>query len=216
MAYCCDLPHGPKLYLENQADQTIVMLLMMQPGQQQQSSHSLTTGVWQVPPEIFAVGNMVVVKLVTAIGEFVIQVQGMVMQSGLQSGSIATGGTPIAVMPIDTMPNSTGFSSQSSQSAQSSQPMQPMTPMAPMQPMQPMAPMQPMQMGNMQMNLKPMQMQMGNMQMNMGAETAVMVASTHAASGTTGASGTAKFCSQCGNPLKLGDRFCSGCGHALT
>jgi hypothetical protein len=214
MAYCCDLPHGPKLYLENQADQTIVMLLMMQPGQQQQSSHRLTTGVWQVPPEIFAVGNGVMVKLVTSIGEFVIQVQGMAMQSGMQSGSIATGGTPIAVMPIDAMPNSTGFSSQSSQSsAQSSQPMQPMTPMtpmAPMQPMQPMAPMQPMQMGNMQMNLKPMQMQMGNMQMNMGAETAVTVAST------TGASGTAKFCSQCGNPLKLGDRFCSSCGHALT
>ena len=36
MAYCCDLPYGPKLYLDNQADQTIVMLLMQQSGQQQQ------------------------------------------------------------------------------------------------------------------------------------------------------------------------------------
>jgi zinc-ribbon domain len=201
MAYCCDLPHGPKLYLDNQANQTIVQLLMMQPGQQQQSSHSLTTGVWLVPPEIFAVGNGVMVKLVTSIGEFMVQIQGMTMQSGMQSGSVTTGGTPIAVTSIDAMPTSTSFSSQSAQSSQ------------PMQPMQPMAPMQPMQMGNMQMNLKPMQMQMGNMQMNMGTETA---ATTVNVSSTNGASGTAKFCSQCGNPVKPGDRFCSSCGHTLS
>ncbi len=195
MAYYCDLPHGPKLYLDNQADQTNVMILMMQPGQQQQSSNSFTTGIWQVPPEVFAVGNRVVVKLVTAIGEFVIQVQGMSIQSGMQSSAVTTGGTPIAVMPIDTIPNSTGFS---------------IPPMTPMQPMTPMAPMQPMQMGNMQMNLKPMQMQMGNMQMKMDAETPVK------GSNPQGSSATAKFCSQCGNPLKPGDRFCSSCGHALT
>ena len=67
-------------------------------------------------------------------------------------------------------------------------------------PMQPMQPMQPMKMGDMEMNLNPMKMKMGNMEMTMGDKSQPQ--SPH-------------FCSQCGSPVKPGDRFCSHCGHQL-
>ena len=207
MAYCCDLPYGPKLYLDNQADQTIVMLLMQQSGQQQQSNNHFKTGVWQTPPIVMASSGGVMVKLTTATGEVLLQVQGMSVQGGVQSGAAASiGGTPIELVSIDAIPNTTGFT------------------------MSPMTPMPPMQMGNMQMNMKPMTMQMGNMGLQMGVEVAPTKAessqasssssSSHATSqaispSTSSATSHPKFCSQCGNGLKLGDRFCSSCGHSL-
>ena len=207
MAYCCDLPDGPKLYLDNQADQTIVMLLMQQAGQQQQSSNHFTTGVWQTAPIVMVGSGGIVVKLTTALGEFILQVQGMSVQSGGQSGAANGGGTPIALSSIDSIPNTAGFS------------------MPPMTPMSPMTPMPPMQMGNMQMNLRPMTMQMGNMGLQMGGETVTTAASSQGSSSrssshatsppTNPAIGHPKFCSQCGNGLKPGDRFCSSCGYSL-
>ena len=212
MAYCCDLPYGPKLYLDNQADQTIVMLLMQQSGQQQQSSTHFKTGVWQTPPIVIANSGGVMVKLMTATGEVLLQVQGMSVQAGVQSGMVASaGGTPIELVPIDAIPNTVGFT------------------MSPMMPMTPMSPMPPMQMGNMQMNMKPMTMQMGNMGLQMGVEAIPNAASSQASSSSSSSHATSqatspstssatshpKFCSQCGNGLKPGDRFCSSCGHSL-
>lgn len=206
MAYCCDLPYGPKLYLDNQADQTIVMLLMQQSGQQQQSSNHFKTGVWQAPPIVMASSGGVMVKLTTATGEVLLQVQGMSIQAGVQSEMAANaGGTPIALVSIDAIPTTAGFT---------------------MTPMMPMSSMPPMQMGNMQMNMKPMAMQMGNMGLQMGVEVAPTNAvssqasssssSSHATSpSASSASSHPKFCSQCGNGLKPGDRFCSSCGHSL-
>ena len=205
MAYCCDLPYGPKLYLDNQADQTIVMLLMQQSGQQQQSSNHFTTGAWQTPPVVMASGAGAVVKLITAIGEVMLQVQGMSVQAVGQSGAASVGETPIALVSIEALPATTGFT------------------------MPPMTSMPPMQMGNMQMNLKPMTMQMGNMGLQMGVEAVSKTANpkgsssssySHATSHTTSpatsnATSYPKFCSQCGNGLKPGDRFCSSCGHSL-
>ena len=109
MAYCCDLPYGPKLYLDNQADQTIVMLLMQQSGQQQQSSHHFTTGVWQMPPVVIVSSGGVVVKLTTAMGNVILQVQGMSVQAGSQSEATSVGGEPIALSSIDGIPNTAGF-----------------------------------------------------------------------------------------------------------
>ena len=212
MAYCCDLPYGPKLYLDNQADQTIVMLLMQQSGQQQQSSNHFKTGVWQTPPIVMANGGGVMVKLSTATGEVLLQVQGMSIQAGVQSGAaVSVGGTPIELVSIDAIPNTVGFT------------------MTPMSPMTPMSSMPPMRMGNMQMNMKPMTMQMGNMGLQMGIEGVPNAASSQASSSSSSSHPTSqvtnpsnssatshpRFCSQCGNGLKPGDRFCSSCGHSL-
>lgn len=199
MAYCCDLPHGPKLYLDNQADQTFVMLLMQQSGQQQQSSHHFKTGVWQTPPIVMTSGGgVVVVKLTTTTGEIVLQVQGMSVQAGFQSeATVRAGEIPIALSSIDTIPNTAGFT------------------------MPPMTSMPPMQMGNMQMNLKPMTMRMGNMGLQMGGEAVSTAANPKGSSSSSSSHATShatshpKFCSQCGNGLKPGDRFCSSCGHSL-
>lgn len=64
--------------------------------------------------------------------------------------------------------------------------------MQPLQPLEPIKPMQPMRMGN-------MEMRMGNMQLRMGSR------------------GEEKggFCTQCGNGVNEGDRFCAHCGHQL-
>ncbi len=72
--------------------------------------------------------------------------------------------------------------------------------------MEPMKPMEPMKMGDMQMSLDPMEMRMGNMEMRMGSP---------AVSTNPSAPTTRRFCSQCGKPVKPGDRFCSNCGHQL-
>ena len=61
-----------------------------------------------------------------------------------------------------------------------------------------MQPMQPMQMGNMQMNMQPMVMKMGDMELKMGASASKQ-----------------QFCTQCGTPVKLTDKFCASCGHKL-
>jgi hypothetical protein len=58
--------------------------------------------------------------------------------------------------------------------------------------------MPPMQMGNLQMNMQPMVMRMGDMELNMGTTA-----------------NQQRFCSQCGTPVKLGDKFCASCGHRL-
>lgn len=80
-------------------------------------------------------------------------------------------------------------------------------------PMQPMQPMQPIRMGDMEMQINPMQMRMGNMELKMG--------DSKPAQPTT----DKRFCPQCGEAVKKGDylergtashRFCSHCGHALT
>jgi zinc-ribbon domain len=196
MTYCCDLPNGIRLYLDNQGDQTIVILLMQQVGQQQQSANRFTTGQWQTPPQIFGTAAGIVVQIAGAIGELSLLVQGMAMQ---QSAAIdlATA-TPIGVMPIEALPP--GLT------------MAPMQPMAPMQ----MAPMQmaPMQMSPMQMS--PMVMQMGNMAMSMAAPAVLptTIPPSPAAAPANPAT-AAKFCSQCGTAVKPTDRFCASCGSSL-
>lgn len=66
--------------------------------------------------------------------------------------------------------------------------------------MPPMAPLPPMQMPPMQMQMNPMHMRMGDMEMQMGQAAP---------------DPTRKFCPQCGQSVRVGDRFCSGCGHRL-
>ncbi len=70
-----------------------------------------------------------------------------------------------------------------------------------------MQPMQPMQMGNMRLQMHPMQMQMGDLELRMG----------HVNPAETSAAGTTpNFCTQCGQRLQVGDRFCASCGSAIS
>lgn len=62
--------------------------------------------------------------------------------------------------------------------------------------------MKPMKMGDMEMNMNPMQMRMGNMEMQMGATSSTVP--------------TKQYCSQCGAKVKASDRFCASCGHQLS
>src|SRR5579883_1768386 len=75
-SYVCELGDGQRIGLENSADQTIVTTLSSRPGQQQQSSSRFQTGRWTAPPEAFRLGGGVGVRIVTAQGTWVVQVQG--------------------------------------------------------------------------------------------------------------------------------------------
>jgi hypothetical protein len=199
MAYCCDLPNGIRLYLDNQGDQTIVILAMQQPGQQQQSANRFTTGIWQTPPQIFGTAAGIVVRFVGSMGELSLMVQGMAMQ---QSAAIdLSTATTMAVMAIESLP--------------------PGLTMAPMQPMAPMQ-MAPMQMAPMQMSLNPMAMQMGNMAMSIGSPPVIQPPAANSQlppsanpAANPAATSAPKFCSQCGTAVKPTDRFCASCGSSL-
>ena len=214
MIYSCDLPSGQVLYLENQGDMTNATVLMQQSGQQQQSGSGVMTGAWKSPPEVFATGAGAIVRVTTAMGVWSLMVQGMSLS--VQSGAVEMGDRVLGLTALSQMPNvaSSSFS------------------MPPMQPMSPMQPMQPMMMGG-----NPMQMQMGNMGMSMGGRSNSQASSQASNGVNTGAnvvgnasgnvagstardspgnaSGSVKFCSQCGAGVKADDRFCSSCGHSL-
>ena len=189
MAYTCELGSGQRIYLDNIGEQTTITLASSGVGQQQQSGSQFMTGAWTSPPELYRTPQGVVVKLTTALGIHHLQVQGN--QLGVMSGSPS-------LSNAQQMQMSSGVSMPGS----AMPPMQPMQPMQPMPPMQPMQSMPPMKMDDMEMNMNPMQMRMGNMEMQMG-NTA------------NRPSNQAKFCSQCGSPVQLSDRFCSNCGYQL-
>jgi hypothetical protein len=70
---------------------------------------------------------------------------------------------------------------------------------------QPMEPMKPMNFGDMSIGVNPMEMRMGNMYMRMPENSKLESSSQE----------NQHFCTQCGNLVKTGDRFCAHCGHKL-
>jgi zinc-ribbon domain len=74
--------------------------------------------------------------------------------------------------------------------------------MPPIEPLSPLPPMPPMQMGDMVMQMQPMAMRMGNLHMQMDTSPAASPP-------------VKRFCSQCGQGVEVGDRFCAHCGHQL-
>jgi hypothetical protein len=198
MAYMCEIGSGHRIYLDNQGTQTILTSMMGNLGQQQQSSSSMSTGTWTMPPEVYNTPHGCVVKIFSAQGEHFIQVQGSSMSS--MSGAPALGqAQQMQMSPVGDVPGATAVPAM--------EPIQPMTPMVPMQPMtplQPMQPIQPMKMGDMEMGMNPMEMRMGNMRLSMGSTT------------ETSAKLVQRFCSQCGAHTEPEGRFCSSCGHKLA
>ena len=209
MAFVCELDTGYRVYLDNQGTKTIVTSCSSQPGQQQQASSVMETGVWTAPPEAYRSGNGAILKISTAEGDRFAYVQGSSMS--VMGASPSLGGAQqmqvqqTASVPTPSMPPMQPMQPMQEVKMGGMQPMQEVK-MDGMPPMQPMQPMQPMKMGDMTMSTNPMAMSMGNMSMSMGG------ASTNAA---RGAVGTRQFCSQCGAKVDPNDRFCSSCGHAL-
>jgi NADH pyrophosphatase NudC (nudix superfamily) len=182
MAYVCDLGTGQRVYLDNQGMQTVVTTVSTSRGQQQQSSSGFETGSWTAPPELFQTANGVIVKINTAGGDRLIQIQGNSM-SVTSSVSSLSNSQQLQMQQVASTPASS------------------MPPMQPMEPMQPMKPIEPMKMGDMQMNLNPMEMRMGNMEMRIGStaqdsETRRFCSQCGAAVGASD-----RFCSSCGHQL---------------
>lgn len=86
MAYVCELKPGHRVHLDNQGDQTIVTVTLQMPGQQQQTSNSMTTGAWTAPPEAYKSDDGTVFKLLTTQGEVCISIQGNSVTSNVSSG----------------------------------------------------------------------------------------------------------------------------------
>jgi hypothetical protein len=133
------LETGHHISVDNEGAQTVVTINYHSAGQQQRSSNSFTTGIWIAPPELIATPTGAILKIVTASGESLIQIQG----NSMQMQSSHSGGNYSTTAATSTSTSTSGF--------------------------EPMPPMPPMQMGNMQMNMQPMVMRMGDMELNMGA-----------------------------------------------
>jgi zinc-ribbon domain len=185
MAYTSDLGAGQHLTVENQGTQTLVTLNSSTPGQQQSQRSSFETGTWIMTPILLRTAIGLILQLEASQGKTFVLIQGHQVQI-LPTPPIMTGADilPLHFEPTDTSTAET--------------------------PMQPMQPMQPMRMGNMEMQMNPMQMRMGNMELRMNSPAATQDASQPEPQSTK------RFCPQCGQPVDAGDRFCAHCGHQLT
>lgn len=177
MTYVGELGAGSSIYIENQNNQTVVTAVTSLPGQQQQTSHSLTTGRWTTSPELFRSPQGAVIKVETAQGNYYLQVQnhriGQVEMMPPQHTL-----KPILLQQVVQAPKTT------------------------IPPMSPMPSMPPLEMGNTFMNMQPMQMRMGNMHMSVGTASTT----SHSSNKFCRQCGTAveaadKFCANCGHRL---------------
>ncbi|MGB3495726.1 MAG: zinc ribbon domain-containing protein [Elainellaceae cyanobacterium] len=230
MPYLCELSSGQMLYLRQHGTQTSVTLASMQPGQQQQSSSSFSTGAWAAPPDVFSTPLNVIVRLHTAGGDRHLQIQGGSISSIHSSPSVRDN-QRIQVNFIDYEPDFVMSSMNSDPMKMGEMEMGDMN-------------MGEMRMGNMQMNMKPMEMRMGDMELHMdNPSSSQSKAASHAgpstdtfpktnpiaspesaqASRTSGqpsapsqSAHPRRFCSQCGAPVTPTDRFCASCGTQLN
>jgi hypothetical protein len=71
---------GHELSIDNEGAQTVVMLHYDRARQQQRSCNSFTTGIWLAPPQMTVTSTGALLKVVTASGESLIEIQGNNMQ----------------------------------------------------------------------------------------------------------------------------------------
>lgn len=175
MAYVGELGAGSTIYLENQDSQTIITAVSASPGQQQQTSHSFSTGHWTTSPELFRSLQGYIIQIETAQRNYVLLVQNY------------------QIRQIEAMPPRHTLTSVPLQ-----QIVQTPTPSIPSMP-----PLQPLTMGNMVMSMQPMQMRMGSMHLSMGTSaTVTQTTQTNFCSQCgTALTATDKFCANCGHRL---------------
>jgi hypothetical protein len=218
MPYVCELGAGQSIYLDNQGMQTVVTTVTSRPGQHQQASTSVQTGNWTAPPEMYRTPDGAILKVNTTNGDCYIQIQGSSVS--MAAGIPAVGNAQqvqVSQVSGQQAAGSSGFGGSASSATVSSSFSSSGFSMPSMPSMQPMQPMEPMKtqgsmnlnLGGMSMSMNPMEMKMGDMEMNMGR-------SAQNASGAAGQTPQRRFCSQCGQPVQAGDRFCAGCGYKLS
>jgi zinc-ribbon domain len=71
---------GHELSIDNEGAQTVVTLHYDRAGQQQRACNSFTTGIWLAPPQMTVTPTGALLKVVTASGESLIEIQGNDMQ----------------------------------------------------------------------------------------------------------------------------------------
>ena len=228
-AYKYELSAHQTLYIGGQGLMTVVTLQSGSPRQQQQSSNQFSTGKWTAVPLLYRVGQGIVVVISTLAETYYLQVQGNQMQMSagavsaeleaqmsqsqtlpLQPADAMPAGMPAMNMPSMGMP-SMGMPVMNASSTD-------MPPMPQMQPMQPMS----LKMGDMEMNMG--EMTMGGMTMGkmntLQDEQEGKVQKSRTQESRTQESGaqqkTKRFCTQCGSPAELGDKFCGHCGNQLA
>lgn len=188
MTYLGNLSTSQRLYIENRDNQTIVTLISSSNTQQQSQSSSLETGNWTIPPSLFKTENTFLLRIESVKGQYFIQVQ----SNGLNILKTSPSLNNVDVLPLE-MVSQTETSNQSS------------VQFSPMKPMQPMQPMQPMKLNDMSMDINAMEMRMGDMYLRMPENP-----STESSSQSH-----RRFCTKCGNLVKIEDCFCAYCGHKL-
>ncbi|ERT09497.1 double zinc ribbon family protein [Lyngbya aestuarii BL J] len=174
MAYLCELSPSQKVYLDIQANQTVVTTVSSSPGQQQQSSSSFTTGSWTSPPRVYRNNAGITIEIETAQGKHYINVQGNSMGVIDHAPSMSPS-EMLQLQQVSSIPKST---------------------------MSPMKPMEPMKMENMQMNMKPMEMRMGNMEMQINSpENPASQVKRFCSQCGASIQSEDRFCSSCGHRL---------------
>lgn len=172
MAYVGELGVGSTIYLENQDSQTIITAVAASPGQQQQTSHSFSTGHWTTSPELFRSLQGYIIRIETAQEAYVLLVQNHQIR-------------PIEAMP----PRHTLESVPLQQIVQTPTPsmpsLQPLTMGNMVMGMQPMQ----MQMGNMHLSMGTTTTVTQASQTNFCSQCGIAVAATD------------KFCANCGHRL---------------
>jgi zinc-ribbon domain len=194
MTYTYDLDNGQRLLVENDGDSTFVALSSGDEGQQQSQSSGFDTGKWSKPPELFRSRGNLVLRLESKGGAKFLRVRGNQIQS---------------MNAEPDLESADKLRLKKSNESVAMRPMEPMKPMSPMEPMKPMGGMRPMEPMRPMGSMRPMEMRMGDMQMNMGTrekEAEVREKEPEA---------TKKFCTQCGKPARIDDRFCGNCGQEL-
>ena len=191
--YAGNLGNGQTLYLANQGDQTVVTLSSTSHNQQQQQQSGFTTGEWIAPPTLFRTRVGVIARIESDRSSFFVQIHATGMQLLTHQPSLADAEIiPIRQASEERMPN-TNFEAFTG--------------------MKPMTPMKPMKMGNMEMQMNPMQMKMGNMELRMGEPLNPTHQSNHQPDHQFAT--PRQFCTQCGNSVGPTDKFCAYCGHQL-
>ena len=139
MTYAYDLEDGQRLIVQNDGDDTLVVLRTEDEGQQQSQCTGFETGKWSKPPELYRTGGKLVLRL----------------QSTGSSEFIRVRGTQIQLMRTE--PDLENAERLKPKKADESVAMEPMEPMKPMEPLRPMG------------RMRPMEMRMGGMHMSIGS-----------------------------------------------
>ena len=176
MAYRATLNGNQQITIINQGNQTQIVLSSSSLGQQQSQSSSLTTGIWNAPPQLFSTSQGFVLQINGDRKQYFFLIQANGIRAIADTFALQDANS-IRLEPIAEPPSQT------------------------FKDFEPMQPMQPMRMGNMSMDINSMSMQMGNMSLDMGKQIKNNTPQVFCSQCGTQAKENARFCHSCGYDL---------------